>query len=140
MRTFIFLPLFALITACSSNQPAPERSESAPPEEKHAASQTDQCLDNPELSRSWGECNVKHTVYLASDQLEKCRKANPSAKGTVNFDLRIKADGKVKSAKPEGGKHGKHTACVAKVLRKLQFASPPKGKEATISVPYQLEP
>lgn len=140
MRALLLVP-FLIFAACSSSpSTTPERAESAAPEEKTAASQTDQCLDNPELAKSWGDCNVKSTVYLASGKLAKCRKASPDAKGTVSFEVRIRPDGTVKSAKALGGKHGKHTACVARVLRKLRFAAPPKGKEAVITVPYQLEP
>ena len=132
-------PWFAvlLLAACSST---PERAEHSAPEEKKAASQTDQCLDNPDLARSWGDCNVKQTVFLASTDLAACRKASPAAKGTLNLELRIKGDGFVKSAKAVSGPKGKLSACVAKVMKKLRFAPPPNGKTAKINVPYQLEP
>jgi hypothetical protein len=107
-------------------------------EEKRAAAQTNQCLDKPERAKRWGECNVKQTLFLASAELEKCRNGNLNAKGTVSFELRIAADGSVKRAKALGGRHGKHTSCVVKVFGTLHFAPP--GKEATITVPYQLEP
>jgi hypothetical protein len=138
MRALILLSL--LLAGCSSSAPAPtpERADGAPSEEKKAASSTDACLDNPELAKSWGECNVKNTVFGAGPELEKCRKASPKAKGAVSFELHIAPNGSVKRAKALGAHHGKHTSCVAKVLQKLQFAPP--GKDATITVPYQLEP
>ncbi|MGZ3658232.1 MAG: hypothetical protein ACXVB9_17980 [Bdellovibrionota bacterium] len=139
MRASLIFFFALTLSACSSSETTPERAAEAPDAgTKKAAAQTDQCLDNPDLSRAWGECNVKNTVFQASSQLEKCRAASPGAKGTVDFELHVKANGTVKSAKAKGGKHGKHTACVARVLKKLKFASP--GKDATITVPYQLEP
>jgi hypothetical protein len=134
MRALCLLAVLAL-TACSSSEPKLDEGSST---EKQAAVQTDKCLDNPDLSKEWGECNVKNTVFLASAKLEKCRMDSPGARGTVDYEVKIMANGKVKSVKPMGGKHGKHTICVSRVLRKLQFAAP--GKEATITVPYQLEP
>lgn len=141
MRAILFLSALFLV-ACSSATPppTPERAADASAADQAAAAQTQQCLDNPELSKTWGDCNVKSTVYLASDELAKCRQASPAATGTVSFELRIKPDGSVRSAKALGGKHGKHTACVARVFRKLRFAAPPQGKEARITVPYQLAP
>jgi hypothetical protein len=132
--------LAVLLTACSSSAPTPERAAGAPDEEQQAAAHTDACLDNPELARRWGDCNVKHTVYLASADLEKCRGKSPGANGTVSFELRVAGDGSVKSAKALGGAKGKHTACVAKAFRKLRFAPPPRGKAVTITVPYQSVP
>lgn len=135
MRHLFLLALLATLTACSSS---PETvSEEASAEERSA--HTDECLDNPELAKTWGDCNVKKTLFLESDALAKCRKANPKAKGTVNFQLHVRKDGTVKSAKPVGG-GGKHTFCVVKVLKGLKFAPPPGGKEPVITIPYQLEP
>jgi TonB family protein len=138
-RILACLPVLLLV-ACSSSEPTPERAETAPPAEQQAAAKTDACLDNPDLARSWGECNVKQTVYLASDQLARCRSPKQHPKGTVNLELKVKADGHVRSARVVNGRHGKITACVARVMKSLRFAPPPKGKEATITVPYQLEP
>jgi hypothetical protein len=141
MRAIILLaPLLLFACSGSTPPPPPERAADANAADQAAAAQTEQCLDNPELAKTWGDCNVKSTVYLASEQLGKCRVASPKAKGTVSFQLRIKPDGTVKSARALGGKHGKHTSCVARVFRKLKFAPPPQGKEAPITVPYQLEP
>jgi hypothetical protein len=138
MRKILALCLpVVLLAACSSS--TPDHESSAPISEKEAAAQTDSCLDNPDLSRSWGDCNVKHTVYLESAALAKCRKNAPHAKGSVVFELRVKGDGHVKNAKVvSGGGNGKLVACLQNVMKQLQFASPPKGKEATITVPYQL--
>jgi hypothetical protein len=126
-----------LLTACSSNTAAPDRAASAPPAEQKAAASTDQCLDNPELARSWGDCNVKSTVYGAEADLAKCRALAHHPKGEVNFQLKIKADGSVRSAKVLNGRHGKLTNCVAKVFKKLKFASP--GKDVAVTVPFELE-
>lgn len=134
MRALFVLAVFAL-SACSSSEPKLDEGSST---EKQASAQTDKCLDNPLLAKEWGECNVKSTVFQASASLEKCRMANPGARGTVNYEVKILANGHVKSVKPLGGQHGKHTVCVSRVFRKLQFAAP--GKDATITVPYQLEP
>lgn len=137
MRILLAIAALAL-TACSSS--TPQRAETARPEEKHAAAQTDKCLDNPELAKAWGDCNVKSTVFQASADLEKCRAKAKNVKGSVDFELRIRANGSVKHARVVNGRHGKLTNCVAKVFKKLQFAAPPQGKEATITVPFQLEP
>jgi hypothetical protein len=134
MRALCALAVFAL-AACSAHEPKLDEGSSSA---SQASAQTDKCLDNPDLSKEWGECNVKNTVFLASAKLEKCRMASPGAKGTVDYEVKIMANGMVKNVKPLGGKHGKHTICVSRVLRKMQFAPP--GKEATITVPYQLEP
>ena len=134
MRALCLLAVFSL-TACSSSEPKLDETSST---EKAASAQTDKCLDNPDLAKEWGECNVKNTVFQASAKLEKCRMASPGAKGAVDYEVKVAKDGKVRSVKPLGGKHGKHTICVSRVLRKLQFASP--GKDVTITVPYQLEP
>ena len=140
MRALSLLLPLLFLAACSSSPATPDNAGPAASSDQQAADKTDQCLDNPELARAWGDCNVKNTVFQASGLLAKCRKANPNATGTVSFELRIQPDGKVKSAKALGGKHGKLTACVSRVFRKLQFAQPPQGAEATITVPYQLEP
>ena len=132
------LPL-VFLAACSSS--TPDRAVDSPAAEKAAASNTDKCLDNPDLSRTWGECNVKQALYSQSAAFAKCRKADPEAKGIVNFELKVKADGHVKNAKAVNGeKNGKLVACLARAMKKLQFAATPKGKDATITVPYQLEP
>ena len=128
------LVLAFLLVGCASTDS--DKSTSAPPQDE--SKKTDQCLDNPNLAKEWGECNVKYTVFRASDALGKCRKASPAAKGTVSYEVKIKADGHVKSVKRVTGPNNKHTTCVWRVFRHLQFAAP--GKEATITVPYQLEP
>jgi hypothetical protein len=136
-----FLPLVMVLalTACSSST---ERAPEAPLTEEQAAEQTDQCLDNPELARSWGDCNVKHTLFLEADALAACRKNAPKAKsGVLQFELQVKADGKVRSAKAKSkSKFPKLEKCLVGVMKKLQFAAPPSGKEPVITVPYQLAP
>jgi hypothetical protein len=129
MRALLFTSLF-LFAACSSEPSTPERADKASPEEQKAAAHTDECLDNPELAKSWGDCNVKSILYQASSKLEKCGKGA----GTVNFELRVKADGTVKSAKALGQK-GKHVSCLGHVLQGLKFARP--GNDVKITVPLE---
>jgi hypothetical protein len=136
MRALPFLA-FILLASCSSSEPK-LNSDSSASGQSQASKLTDSCLDNPELAKAWGECNVKSTVFQASEKLEKCRLANLDASTTVNYEIKILGNGKVKSVKPLGGRHGKHTNCVSRVFRKLQFAAP--GKESIITVPYQIEP
>lgn len=132
------LTVFALVSLAACSSSTPDRATDAPKDQQEAAERTDHCLDNPELAKAWGDCNVKHTLFLESAALAKCRKSNLKAKGTVNFQLHIAKDGHVKSVKPLGGS-GKHTSCVTKVMRGLQFAAPPAGKEPVITIPYALE-
>lgn len=135
MRHLFAAALLVTFAACSSSSETVP--EGASPEERSA--HTDECLDNPELSKTWGDCNVKHTLFQKSAELAKCRKANPKARGTVDFQLQLRPDGSVKTVKPLGGA-GQHTYCVVRVMKKLKFAPPPSGKAPTITIPYQLEP
>ncbi len=135
MRHLFLALLLGSLAACSSS----ERSPDEPMTAEEAAAHTDECLDHPELSKTWGDCNVKHTLFEKSAALSRCRKASPKAKGTVNFQLHVHSNGTVKSVKPLGGS-GKHTYCVVKVMKGLRFAPPPAGKEPVITIPYQLEP
>ncbi len=139
MRYVLFLSLFAL-AACSSS--TPERAENASDTEQVAAENTNNCLDNPELARTWGDCNVKHTLFDAAAPLAACRKLAPKAKaGNLNFELQVIKGGKVKYAKAKSkSNYPKLEACISKVLKGLKFAEPPTGKEPVITVPYQLEP
>jgi len=138
---FSLFSLFSVLalSACSSST---ERASEAPLSEQEASVNTDACLDNPELSRSWGDCNVKHTLFLEADGLAACRKLAPKAKaGSLNFELQVKSDGKVRNAKARPkSKFPKLEACIVKVMKRLQFAAPPSGKEPVITVPFQLEP
>ncbi len=136
-KIFLLVLPLVLLAACSGS--TPERANDASSEEKAAASETDDCLDNPELARTWGDCNVKHTLYSESAAFAKCRRIAPAAKGTVTFELRVKGDGRVRGAKALGGnKSPKLVACLTNVMKQLQFAPTPKGNDSTIQVPYQL--
>lgn len=132
------LPLLAL-SACSST---PERAEDAAPTEQQAADNTDKCLDNPELAKSWGDCNVKHVLFDEAGSLASCRKLAPKAKaGALNFELQVKKDGSVKYARAKpSSKYPKLEGCIVRVMKRLKFAAPPEGKEPVITVPYQLAP
>lgn len=125
--------LLAALAACSGSTPS---GENATAEEQNAAD-TDRCLDNPELARTWGDCNVKHTLYLRSEELAKCRKLAPGQKGVAHLILEVRANGSVKSAKASGDGNAKLRGCLSRVMRKLRFAPPPNGK-ASIDIPYQL--
>lgn len=134
----LVLPL-VFLAACSSS--TPERATDAPAEEKAAARETDECLDNPERARTWGDCNVKHALYAESAALAECRRTNPSARGSVDFELKIHGDGTVRNAKAVGrAQKTKLVACLTRVMKTLQFAPTPKGKSSKITIPYQLEP
>jgi hypothetical protein len=135
---FFMLPLLALLS-CSSS---PERVADSPAPEKMAAISTDKCLDNPELSRTWNDCNVKHILFSEAASLAACRKLAPRAKaGALNFELQVKKDGHVKYARANPrSKYPKLEGCIVRILKRLQFATPPLGKEPVIMVPYQLEP
>jgi outer membrane biosynthesis protein TonB len=138
MRFFYLLPFLAL-AACSS---APERATEAPQTEQQAADNTDKCLDNPELARTWGDCNVKHVLFDESGSLSSCRKLAPKAKsGALTFELQVKKDGSVKYARAKpSSKYPKLEGCIVRVMKRLKFAAPPEGKEPMITVPYQLAP
>lgn len=136
MRLLLSASVF-LLASCSST---PQRAKGSPDEEKHAAKETDECLDNPELAKSWGDCNVKHTLYLAAGPFAECRERHPLARGTVSFELAVKGDGSVRNAKARDARQSpKLVRCLSGAMRKLRFAPPPGGREAKITVPYQLD-
>lgn len=139
MRHLLALSLLVSFAACSSS---PDTAPDAPTEEQQAAIDTDVCLDNPDLARQWGECNVKHTLFLAGGDLAKCRRLAPKAKsGALNFQVQVKRDGSVGFAKASPkSRFSKLEACISKVMKKLKFARPPAGTEPVITVPYQLAP
>jgi hypothetical protein len=83
---------------------------------------------------------VKHSLYLEGDALARCRKSTPHAKGALSFELRVLPDGSVKTATAREARYPKLAGCLSHVMRKLRFAAPPRGREAVITVPYQLEP
>jgi len=135
---YLLLPLL-ILSSCSSSS---DVESDASATEEQAANSTDKCLDNPELSRAWGDCNVKRTLFGEANALAACRKLAPKAKkGSLNFEVQVQKDGKVKNAvaRPKS-QYPKLEGCIVRVLKRLQFAAPPSGKEPVITVPYQLEP
>ncbi|HEY8278977.1 MAG TPA: hypothetical protein VIH99_05100 [Bdellovibrionota bacterium] len=138
MRLPIFLLTltFSLLVACSST---PERASDAPAEEKHSASETDRCLDNPELAKGFGECNIKYTVFSSKDVLGSCHKLKGKGNGPYLVLLKLRKDGSVKSTRAgNAAAKSKLGACLQKEMKKLKFAAHPLGQEVDISIPYEL--
>lgn len=139
---FAFWPLalVLLATACSST---PMKSEEELIEEEAAAA-TDACLKDPALARSWGECNVKRTIFDRMDQIGACQKKHgkPAKPGDVSgamlLTIHLKQDGRVQNVKAEQSKNKPLEACLGKEISKLKFASPPKGVKPVIYFPYQM--
>lgn len=137
MRRLLVCLLPMLLFACSSSNP--ERAAHGTAEEVRNAKNTDTCLDHPEMAAKWGECNVKSTLFNSSDAFAKCRKAGGKATGSVNFELSVRGDGTVKSAHAQANdQNPRLISCVRRAMKRLKFAPTPEGKDAKITVPYQL--
>ena len=101
MHKLILLALL-LLSACSRTV-VKEPTDPAMKPEPNEASQVQDCLTNTALNRGWGECNVQKTVFVALPRLSECvHHANPGSypeNGELRFALKIKPNGKVKTAK-----------------------------------------
>jgi hypothetical protein len=130
-KLFLLLPLFLI--ACSS---APSES----PEEETLAQATDECLANPKLAKSWGECNVKSTIYDRMDVIMGCQtKHGIGKRESIQFLIEVKPNGGVKkvSANKNENKNQLLEDCLKVEIGKMKFASPPKGVKPVINFPYR---
>lgn len=129
------LSLIALLSlaACSTTPSAEKEAE-------QAAEATDECLANPAMAKSWGECNVKTTIFQRADGIGQCQSKHGKAKGeTLMLKIRLKQNGKVKNVLAEDGsaKNKPLEKCLSQEISKLQFAAPPKGVNPVIYFPFQ---
>ena len=134
VRSILVLSLLLTLAACSGSQPAVE-------EESHEASQSiDTCLSQPELANSWGECNVKKTIYDNLGKVRTCHAKNRAVKGTAMLKFRLRPNGQVRSLHlDQGGTRDKKlAACLSQAFSKVRFAPPPKGVKPTIFFPLDL--
>jgi hypothetical protein len=129
------LSLFALLSlaACSTAPTAQEQ-------EEKAAEATDLCLANPAMAKTWGECNVKTTIFQRAEGIGQCQTKHGKAKGeTLMLKIRLKQNGKVRNVWAEDGsaKNKPLEKCLSKEISRLQFAAPPKGVNPVIYFPFQ---
>lgn len=130
------LSLLLLLTACSTTPSGTEEELDA-----QAAEATDQCLANPELAKTWGECNVKKTIFSRMSAIGDCQMKHVKSPGqeALMLKIRLKANGKVRDVKAEDGtaKNRGLEKCLSQEISKLQFAAPPKGVSPVIYFPFQ---
>lgn len=130
------LSLIALLSlaACSTAPSTEDRAEEA------AAEATDECLANPAMAKSWGECNVKTTIFQRAEGIGQCQAKHGKAKGeTLMLKIRLKQNGKVRNVWAEDGsaKNKPLEKCLSQEISRLQFAAPPKGVNPVIYFPFQ---
>lgn len=131
MKIVFALCLF-LLAACASQPSTEELAE-------EAAEATDACLANPKLASSWGECNVKKTIFDNSRAIGQCQQkhAKPS-KDPLMLKIRLKASGAVHNVQAEDGspRNKALEGCLSREIAKLKFAAPPKGANPVIYFPF----
>jgi hypothetical protein len=124
-----------LLVSCSSTPTIEEQ-------EEKAAKSTDQCLANPQLAKTWGECNVKTTIFRRADAIGQCQakhgKSNPQTE-TLMLKIRLRPNGKVRNVWAEDGsaKNKPLERCLSQEISRLRFAAPPKGVDPVIYFPFQ---
>jgi hypothetical protein len=131
-RTLSLLALLSL-AACSTTTSTQERAE-------EAAEATDECLANPAMAKTWGECNVKTTIFQRAEEIGQCQAKHGKAKeGTLMLKIRLKPNGKVRNVLAEDGsaKNKPLEKCLTQEISRLQFAAPPKGVNPVIYFPFQ---
>lgn len=131
-RTLSLIALLSL-AACSSTPSAEDQAEKA-------AEATDECLANPEMAKSWGECNVKTTIFQRAGGIGQCQAKHGKAKGeTLMLKISLKKSGKVSKVWAEDGtaRNKPLESCLSKEISSLQFATPPKGVKPVIYFPFQ---
>jgi hypothetical protein len=129
------LGLLALLSlaACSSTPTIEEQ-------EEKAAAATDECLANPAMAKTWGECNVKATIFQRAQGIGQCQTKHAKAKGeTLMLKIRLRQNGKVRNVWAEEGsaRNRPLEKCLSKEISRLQFATPPKGVNPVIYFPFQ---
>lgn len=133
--------LLLILAACSGTQDEILTDSEAEAE----ARATQECLENPELSREWGECNVKKTIYNRMPRIRNCYQKQASAKydfrGDLILKIRVFPSGKVREVKVEEGslKNKMLSSCLVREISRLRFAKPPKGINPVIYFPFTLE-
>lgn len=139
LSTVRYLTLFAFLflAACSST-PSTERAD------EEAAEATDACLADPRLAESWGECNVKATIFSHMEQIRSCQQRfakGPAPKEALILKIRLRPNGKVRDVfAEEGGPRNRALeACLSQEISKLRFAAPPKGVKPVIYFPFQQQ-
>jgi hypothetical protein len=128
----IITALSILILASCSAAPVQD-------EETRAAEATDQCLANPELSREWGECNVKKTLFDNKEAIAGCQQRFGKSGESIMLQIRLRPDGRVRSVEAEEGRPRNRNLerCLFREISKLRFAAPPAGVKPVVYFPLQ---
>jgi hypothetical protein len=129
----VFLFLSFLLISCAASNPESEDSE-------RRAEATDSCLADPEQAKSWGDCNVKTTIYDRMDVIMACQtKHGSSVRDSIQFEIEVNAKGGVKKvgAVSNQNKNLALESCLKKEIAKMKFAAPPKGAKPVIQFPYR---
>lgn len=97
------------------------------------------CLENPEMAKEWGECNVKKTIYDAKDKISSCTKTSKLNRETV-LKIKLHNNGRVKELLLEDSveKNKKVAQCLHKEISKLRFAPAPQGVKPIIMYPIEI--
>ena len=102
------------------------------------------CVKNPALSKVWGECNVKKTIYKRTLQIRDCLQFERSGEGkTIRellFKIHLLPTGRVSKVFVEGVDPQEKllSSCVVKEISRLRFAAPPAGINPVIYFPFKV--
>lgn len=97
------------------------------------------CLENPEMAKDWGECNVKKTIYDAKEKITSCTKSSKLNRETV-LKIKLHNNGRVKEVLLEDAleKNKKISQCLHREISKLKFAPAPQGVKPIIMYPIEI--
>lgn len=131
MKKILSAFLLCIFASCASSPPTEEELA------QEKAQATNECLSNPEMARTWGECNVKATIFSRKEEIAKCQAKHSKASQTMMLKISLQPSGKVKGVKAENGsaKNRRLENCLKQAMRNLQFAAPPSGATPTIMFP-----
>ncbi len=140
MRLVPLLLLSFALAACSTTKDDILTDD----QEEAQAAATEECLNNPELAKSWGECNIKRTIFQRLPKIRSCyEKEGKKADyhGDLILKIRVRPTGFVRDVKVEEAslKNKMLSSCLVKEISKLQFAKPPKGINPVIFYPFSLD-
>lgn len=123
----------AALSSCAGSSPEQQEAE-------RMAQATDECLANPELAKTWGDCNVKTTIYDRMDRIMRCQTEHGSkTRDSIEFELELNAKGLPRrvNALSNANKNVALENCLKKEMMKMKFATPPKGVKPVIQFPYR---
>ena len=145
MLSFLHMKKLALIfalalSACSHSSDRVVSEQ----EEKSEQDATQECLKHPEQAKSWGDCNVKKTIFDRLPKIRRCYektfKEDYNYDGNIVLKILLQTNGKVKNVTVDEGslRNKMLSGCLVKEIGKLKFAKPPGGITPVIYYPFSL--